>query len=164
MRIFITGVSSGIGRALASNLVKDGHEVWGIARRKNLLEELQKELGEKIIVSEGDVSDLEKMKTIAVQMRKNDYAPDVVILNAGIKLKDVNEGLIFDNTEQSLRINVVGGLFWITEFLPDFFKRNKGLFIAISSTAAFRPTKDSVAYSATKAAMDMVFRGLRLNF
>jgi len=46
MKILITGASSGIGRELAKQLVKDGHVVWGVARRENLLNDLKKELGD----------------------------------------------------------------------------------------------------------------------
>lgn len=44
MKVFITGVSSGIGKALTTRLVKAGHEVWGVARRREALEELQTNL------------------------------------------------------------------------------------------------------------------------
>ena len=45
MKILITGTSSGIGRELARQLAEAGHQVWGIARRKDLLESLRHELG-----------------------------------------------------------------------------------------------------------------------
>ena len=52
MKVFITGVSAGIGKMLAINLIKAGHEVWGIARRREALEELKtiSQIGDRQLV------------------------------------------------------------------------------------------------------------------
>jgi len=164
MKIFITGVSSGIGRAIAMQSAQLGHEVWGLARRRNLLEELQRDIGSALTISVADVTSVEDMTRVAAQMRQEGFIPDVVVLNAGTQLQDVEDGLVFSQVQHSLRTNVEGPLFWVAEFLPEFLKRNSGSFVAISSTAAYRPIKDFVAYPATKTALSMAFRGLRLNF
>jgi len=169
MKIFITGISSGIGKALAKKLVAQGHTVWGVARRKELLEKLQGELGaDKLLISECDLKSIDEMKAVAVSMREQNFIPDIIVLNAGVYVVDVAEDspLQFSLTsfKKNFQINLDGAMFWVAEFLPDFLERNKGTFVAISSTSAYRPGKTSVGYPATKAALSMAFRGLRLNY
>ena len=163
-KIFITGISSGIGRALAVQLVRTGHEVWGTARRKELLEQLSDQLDGKLLFSGGDTSNIDDNKKIAAEMRAKNFIPDAVILNAGIHARDIKDGLIFSEAQTALKTNLEGPLFWISEFLPDFLKRRDGLFVGISSTSAYRPYRGTLTYSATKSALSMLFRGLRLNF
>ncbi|TSC74947.1 MAG: oxidoreductase, short chain dehydrogenase [Parcubacteria group bacterium Gr01-1014_44] len=163
-KVFITGISSGIGRALATKLVDAGLEVWGLARRKNALEELQKNLGDKLTISICDITNSGEMEKLATEMRQRNFWPDVVVLNAAVQPQDVQDSFHFDNARQAFRTNLEGSLFWISEFLPDFLKKRQGLFIAISSTSAHRPSKNFIAYPSSKAALSMAFRGLRLNF
>lgn len=164
MKIFITGISSGIGKELAIQAIEQGHEVWGLARRKELLEELKNKLGDKLKFSVCNIANSNDLTQAASEMRRENFLPDVVILNAAVKLHDVKENFSFDTLKTSIDININGSLFWVSEFLPDFLKRNCGTFVAISSTAAIRPVKGLVSYPLTKSALDMAFRGLRLNY
>ncbi|OGN02467.1 MAG: hypothetical protein A2655_01955 [Candidatus Yanofskybacteria bacterium RIFCSPHIGHO2_01_FULL_43_42] len=164
MKIFITGVSSGIGKEFVIRAINQGHEVWGLARRKELLEELKKELGNNLKFSVCNIEDPEDMRQTAAKMRRENFLPDVVVLNAAVKLNDAEKLIPFESVKSSVGININGSLFWVSEFLPDFINRNSGTFIATSSTAALRPVKDSISYSATKSALDMAFQCLRLNY
>ena len=66
MKIFITGISSGIGKALAKRLVVAGHIVWGVARRKELLDQMQSELGaDKLLISTCNLANIDEMKAVA---------------------------------------------------------------------------------------------------
>ena len=163
-KVFITGISSGIGQSLAIKLVKDGHRVWGVARRQEALEELRKNLGDKLIVSAGDVGNQNEMEKIAAEMKEKNFLPDIVVLNAAIQPRDVQNGLHLESAQKALLTNLDGALFWIAKFLPDFLQNRQGLFIGISSTSAHRPSKNHVIYPSTKAALSMAFRGLRFNF
>lgn len=166
MRVFITGVSSGIGRALTVRLVNGGHQVWGVARRAGLLEKLQQELmSADLQTSVCDLGKREDCQRVAQQLKDKNFIPDVVVLNAAVLEQDVGSGgLSFRDLQTSVRINFDGALFWVAEFLPAFLQRSSGLFLAISSTSAYRPGLGSIAYPATKSALSMAFRGLRLNF
>lgn len=165
MKVFITGVSSGIGKALTIKLIKAGHEVWGIARRREALEELRKELAsENLRLSTCNVENLAEMGSVAKEMRGKDFIPDVVVLNAAVHLQNSLNAFDFDLYQKSFDINVRGALFWVAEFLQDFFKRNSGQFIAISSTSAFRHGYGGISYSASKAVLALTFRRLRIHF
>ncbi len=163
MKILITGISSGIGKEFANQAINQGHEVWGLARRKELLEELKKESGDKLKFSVCDIGNLDDMRQTASEMRKEDFVPDIVVLNAAVRSYDI-DNFSFGLIKTSIETNINGSLFWVSEFLPDFLKRNSGTFVAISSTAALRPDKESISYPSTKSALDMTFRGLRLNY
>ncbi|MBI4098417.1 MAG: SDR family NAD(P)-dependent oxidoreductase [Candidatus Magasanikbacteria bacterium] len=165
MKIFITGVSSGIGRAMAKQLVKAGHEVWGIARREELLLSLRDELHSPLFrFSSADVSDVGALKMVAEELANAQFMPEAVILNAGGYFDDVGGGTLDWNVyKNAFATNLDGTLFWVSTFLPDFLQRGRGLFIAVSSTAALRPS-GSASYSASRAAISMVFRQLRLSF
>lgn len=165
MRILITGASDGIGRALAKQLSADGHLVWGVARRKELLERLQSEIGaDKFLFSTCDVGNEDQSKSVLKEMKQKDFLPEVVVLNAAAFLNDADPQYNHSLLVKTFQVNVFGALFWIEAFLPDFLKRGSGKFIAISSVAAYRPNPKSISLSASKAALSMAFRGLRLRY
>ena len=130
MKKFITGISSGIGKLLTEKLVMAGHEVWGVARRKELLSEIQKAFGaEKLRVSVCDLSRVDEMKAVAQKMRDAKFIPDVVVLNAGVYVKDAEEsekvsfserrapsraGFDFEKFRDNLRVNLRAPMYWVS--------------------------------------------------
>lgn len=165
MRIFITGVSSGIGKALVKCLVIRGHEVWGIARRMDALETLANEVDSAAFTFDCcDITDAVANERLLAKMVNQNYVPDVVILNAAVDLEDIYPGLNFDHATKMMRTNFDGANFWVTAFVDTFFQRDSGQFIAVSSIFAHWPDPASVSYSASKAALSMLFRGLRTRY
>lgn len=165
MKIFITGISSGIGKALCQELVGLRHTVWGIARRGDLLEELKEELNsDSFFYSICDITTKEAVFKVISEMEKADFLPDVVVLNAGIEKKDSAIGYQSQITQEVFSVNFFGALIWIELFLKKFIERNSGHFIAVSSIFAQRPDIDSVAYCASKSALSMAFRSLHLRY
>jgi len=165
MKIFITGVSSGIGKSLTKQLIKQGHEVWGIARRQEELYKLQKELNSKNLhVTVCDLENSTEMQDTASRMREEDFIPDIVVLNAGVHLQNSPNDFDLERYKKSFIINLDGAMFWVAEFTHDFVEKNRGQFIAISSTSAFRHGYGGISYSASKAALAITFRRLRIHF
>lgn len=165
MKVFITGASDGIGKELAKQLAADGHQVWGIARRRELLEKLQSDIGaEKFYFSVCDVGNEAESQLILKKMKEKGFLPDAVILNAAAFLSDADPQYDHSLLVRAFRVNVFGALFWVGAFLPDFLKRGSGKFIAVSSVAAFRPNPKSISLSASKSALSMTFRSLRLRY
>jgi short-subunit dehydrogenase len=165
MKIFITGVSSGIGRALCKQLIDSGHTVWGVARRKDLLERLKEEIkSERFIFNVCDVSNEEEVNKTAAAMDEADFLPEVVVLNAGIERKDLKNGYQVKTSEEVFLVNFFGALKWVELFIEKFTERVGGKFIAISSIFAQRPDIDSVSYCSSKSALSMAFRSLNLRY
>ena len=165
MRLLITGVSSGIGLELASQLVASGHEVWGLARRGDKLEALAAALRSDLFrYSVCDVSDPQACDDTRQQMARDNYLPDVVILNAAVDLEDPDPELDYHQSCQMMRTNYDGAYYWITAFIGPFLQRGSGQFLAVGSLLAHWPDTASVSYSASKAALNMMVRGLRLRY
>lgn len=165
MKIFVTGVSSGIGRELARQLVQDGHEVWGVARRQELLENLAKELaGKKFTHVVCDITKPEGVQAVIKQMAESNFLPEVAVLNAGIYLPDIERSYNHHQAKEVYRTNLDGALVWVEKFLPGLLQKQYGQFIAISSLSAFHPDPESSSYSASKAALAMAFRSFRLRY
>ena len=86
-KVFITGASSGIGKALALAYAKRGFTIGLTARREEILHEISKEveaLGGAPFVYQLDVNDAEKCKSVANQFMADAEGIDIVIANAGI--------------------------------------------------------------------------------
>lgn len=165
MNIFITGVSEGIGRELAKNLARAGHIVWGVARRRELLAELQTEIGgDKFFFTACDVTDERAVADTVRQMREKKFLPDVVVLNAGFFGRDLYPQYNHEIFKKAFDVNVFGASVWVEKFLPDFVKRRSGRFIAMSSTSAFRPNAQSASLPASKSALALAFRSLHFRY
>ncbi len=165
LKIFISGVSSGIGRELVKHLLDAGHEVWGIARRLDKLEELSSETGGGAFVYDCcDLADTLACSSLHKKMIAQQYVPDVVILNAALDLEDAAPGLDHEQSMHMMRTNVEGAHFWLAAFIEPFLQRGSGQFIAVGSIFSHWPDPASVSYSASKAALAMLMRGLRLRY
>lgn len=166
MIICVTGASSGIGRELVKQLIEDGHTVWGIARRENLLEELKKELGpdSQFFYSVCDVGVQDEVFRVAREMEQREFSFHVVILAAGVFLNDIATGLDYELSKNMINVNLYGALNFVNVFLPKFIKQGSGQFIALSSTTALKPSLRGIGYPAGKAALGIAFRGLDLAY
>lgn len=166
MNVFVTGMSSGIGAALAEELVARGHAVWGIARREALMQQLADRLKSPLLrFSVADVRNENDIRRVASTMRDDGFSPDAVVLNAGCYEPDVKDGVYLpDAAGQVWRTNLTGSLTVLAALLPGMCARGAGQWVAVSSLAAFRPDPWSSAYPASKAALAMTFRSLRLQF
>ena len=86
-KVFITGVSSGIGKELALEYAKKNYLIGLVARRNDLLNEVAEEcnnLGSKTILYQLDVQDREQCEKVVKQFLKDAGGIDYVIANAGI--------------------------------------------------------------------------------
>lgn len=165
MNIFITGVSSGIGRELTKELLKNGHIVWGVSRRKKLLAELKAEISsDAFFYSVGDVVRKDDVRRAAEEMRARNFLPDVVVLNAAIFKEDLVPQYNHAIFEEVFGVNIFGAVVWVEAFIDKFLKRGSGQFIAVSSIAAFRPDRFRASYPASKAALSMAFRSFRIRY
>ena len=166
MNICVTGASSGIGCELVKQLIKDGHSVWGIARRGNLLEELKKELGtdSSFLYSVCDVSVESEVIRVAHEMEEKAFSVDAIILAAGVFSNDISDGLDYGLFKEMMGVNLYGSLNFVNIFLPKFLKQGFGQFVALSSTTALKPSLRGIGYPAGKAALGMAFRGLDLAY
>lgn len=160
MKILITGVSSGIGRILTKKLILQQHQVWGVARRKNLLSSLSKELNSSNLhTSSLDISSPKDWKKLIKQLTKENFIPEVIIFNAAIWEKDLDSTFNINSTKKMMDTNFYGAIRGIALLLPRVLPDTQ--FIAISSLSSFKGSgKEGVGYASSKAALSIAFESL----
>lgn len=157
--ILITGVSSGIGNTLSKLLIRENYSVWGIARRKNLLLQLEKEMGSKnYFYTIGDVTDNSFWKNLVKKFKLKKFIPDVVVFNAAINNNDLINEIDLNMLRRIMEVNFFSVLKGI-KILSGYNK--KAHFICISSTSAFKGYhKEGIGYAVSKSAISIAFESL----
>lgn len=158
--VLVTGVSSGIGNALAKLLIKKGFRVWGVARRKNLLEKLSSELrNKKFFYTASDITEENFWGQLIRDLNKKKFIPDVVIFNAAMNENDLTDGIDLDKLRRIMETNFFSVLKGVKLILENY--NNKLHFIVISSTSAFKGNyNEGIGYAASKGAISIGFESL----
>lgn len=162
----ITGATSGIGKATAENLAKNGFNLILCGRRQERLDSLASELGKAsdIYTLNFDVRD-RKVVHQKIQDIPNSFSNiDVLINNAGNAhgLDPIEEGSL-DDWDAMLDINVKGLLYVSKAIIPGMIKRKSGHVINIGSTAGKEVYPKGNVYCASKHAVDAINQGMRID-
>lgn len=163
--ILITGVSSGIGRALAKRLITNGHQIWGVARRKKLLDNLTKEIGgnNHSFFTPMDVAGAGNWPKLIKKMSDNKFIPEMVIFNAAVLKNDLTPEFSTKTTQEIFAVNFFSIMVGV-EYLLKFVKLGTQ-FIAISSLSAFKGSGvEGVGYPGSKAALSIAFESLHQKY
>jgi len=161
----ITGASSGLGRALAVEMVKQGWKVIGIGLRAELLNELQKQLGEQSFIPYVcDVSNREDVHHASDEMKTKGLQPTLFFLNAGIPLREEKGKVSAADHQRIFATNYLGVVVWIDEWLNAVQTYGGGTFVATSSISALASMPNSAAYGASKVALLSCFKSLQLQY
>jgi len=161
--VFITGATSGFGRATARRFAEAGWSLILTGRRSERLDALKQELGSKVAVHVAtlDVRDNEAVKAVVAQLPEAFRAVTCLVNNAGLALApepaqktDLNDWHTMIDTNITGLVNVTHAL------LPTLIER-KGAIINISSVAATYPYSGGNVYGATKAFVRQFSLGLR---
>ncbi len=145
----VVGASSGIGRALALRLARDGWTLGLTGRRVALLESLREEIGGATQVQEMDVADVPAATVRLEALIARMGGADLVVLNAGTGAR--NPDLAWEREEPALRVNVLGFAALAGAAMRHFLGRGRGHLVGISSVSARRGNRYAPAYAASKA-------------
>src|ERR1039458_1624938 len=152
----VTGASSGIGRRLALDLTERGATVVGLARREELLAEVEKLLQSSTPDSSTrvcDVGDTESYQQALGEIEEQHGRIDVLINDAGIaQPTPVEEGLS-PAYRQIFDVNVFGVIAGTLAVIPGMLDRRSGIVVNVASDSARAPEPGNGAYSASKAAV-----------
>ena len=148
--IFITGASSGLGKATAKLFQSKGWNVIATMRKPEKETELNQL--ENITLLPLDVTDLEQIKETA--QKAIDLGVDVVFNNAGYGLMGALEATSDEKIQQQLNTNILGVLRVTKAFIPYFRTKKNGLFITTTSMGGFVGYPISSVYHATKFALE----------
>lgn len=165
---FITGATSGIGRATALKLAQNNFDIIINGRRIEILEELEKELTEKtdakVHILHFDVRDNEHVVKAITSLPKEWRDIDVLVNNAGLAvgLDHIHEGTI-DDWERMIDTNIKGLLYVTRKIAPMMVERKHGHIINIGSIAGKEVYEYGNVYCGTKHAVDAISKGMRID-
>lgn len=158
-KAIIVGASSGIGRQLAMLLADKNYIIGITGRRKNLLDELKYQRPDNFIVSDFDLTDTYIVTKKLDELAKKLGKVDLLILSSGTG--EINEQLDFTIEKKTLDLNVVGFTEVANWTINYFQKQQEGHFVAITSIAGLRGSRQAPAYNSSKAFQINYLEGLR---
>lgn len=161
---WITGASSGIGRALALKLASQGWTVVASARGADALDALAREASGTVHAVPCDVTKLDQVHEVVAAIRR-DYGPiALAVLNAGTFKPDNVRQFDAQRIGSVIDVNLMGTVHCVDALLPDWIERRQGHLAVVSSVAGYRGLPTSVSYGATKAALINMCEALKLDF
>lgn len=165
-RVFITGASTGIGAALARHYARAAgadSELGLFARRRDLLENLARDLPGRTALYASDIADTSALIAAAQDYLSRFGTPDLVIANAGISVGTHGDEIEdVEKLRRMLDVNVSGLAATLAAFAPAMRAAGKGTLCGIASVAGFRGIPGAGAYSSSKAAAIAWLEALRI--
>lgn len=162
--VWITGASSGIGKAVAQKLLNNGRKVIVSARSESKLEELARDYPERCRVLAVDLTDPKQLDAASQRLGELVDSLQAVIVNAGTcEYIDVRE-FSAAPFERVMAINFQGSVNTIELALP-FLRRSpeRAQVVGVASMVTVLPLTRSEAYGASKAALEYLIKSLRID-
>jgi len=166
--VFITGASSGFGKAIAYKMADRGCNLIITARRLDRLIETAKDLTSKypveVLPLKLDVRSHEEVKNLVSSLPANWKKIEILINNAGLSrgLNKIQEGVLED-WDEMVDTNVKGLLYVTKEVLPLMLKNESGHIVNIGSIAGHEVYPGGNVYCASKHAVDALTKGMRID-
>ena len=155
MVILITGITSGFGRAMASQLSLDGHRVYGTYRRDS-------DPLPGVTYIKADVQDLESLKNAVTQVVEAEGRIDTLISNAGMGVGGPLEFTSIEDAQRQMDVNFMGMVRLVSLVVPIMRRQQHGHIICISSIGGLMGLPYQGMYSASKFAIEGYCEALRL--
>jgi NAD(P)-dependent dehydrogenase (short-subunit alcohol dehydrogenase family) len=152
--IFITGVSSGFGRALASEALDAGHRVIGTVRNDEALrafEALSPDRAHGVVL---DVTDFARIDSVVADIEAGLGTVDVLVNNAGYGHEGIFEESSLDEMRHQFDVNVFGAVAMIKAFVPYFRQRRAGHILNITSMGGTITMPGIAYYCGSKFALE----------
>ncbi|MFI5135926.1 MAG: SDR family NAD(P)-dependent oxidoreductase [Chitinophagales bacterium] len=166
--IFITGATSGFGKAIAEKFAANHYRIIITGRRKDRLndvaETLKKKFSVEVFPLSFDVRKRDEVKHAVASLPDSWQQIDILVNNAGLAAGlDFFQDASLDDWEEMIDTNVKGLLFMTKEILPLMLKQNSGYIFNIGSTAAKYVYEKGNVYCATKFAVDALTHAMRID-
>lgn len=152
--LFITGVSSGFGLALAREALSVGHSVIGTVRTEAsrlAFEALNSDRAHALML---DVTDIDAIPDVVAEAESNVGPVDVLVNNAGYGHEGIFEESPLDEMRRQFEVNVFGAAAMIHAFVPRFRKRRRGHIVNITSMGGFITMPGIAYYCGSKFALE----------
>ena len=162
-KVWITGASSGIGKALAIKFAKEGWQVAASARRENLLKELNNQ-NPNIYSFPLDVKNESQAKNIFQNILENFQSIDIAVFCTGIHDPESEKKLSSDKIREIMETNFFGTLNCIMAVNNYFREKKSGHISIVSSVAGYRGLPAASGYCASKSALTSLAESLYFDF
>jgi len=155
MTILVTGASSGLGQAIARQLSRNGHRVFGTSRQPQLD-------GSEVEMLKMDLSDNDSIRRVVEQIRLAAGGIDALVNNAGIGIAGPMEEVGQADLQRAFDINTIGTVRVWQAVLPLMREQGHGKILNISSIGARVGLPFRGVYCASKASVDLMTEALRM--
>ena len=161
-KVWVTGASSGIGKAVAEKFAKENWKVAISARRVELLNEIAK--NENIFAYPMDVTDQSRTEETFKKILKDFGKLDLCIFSSGTYERKSEKGLNVDNVKKVIEVNFLG-IVGCVKAVQEYFQNKKSGHISIvSSPVGYRGLPKSSGYTASKASLNNFTQGMYFDF
>ena len=171
----VTGASAGIGREIARVLAREVGALVLVARRRERLDELARELtappggsastparpGLRVVIRDVDLADRPAIGAMLDALAREGERIDVLINNAGLGDNAFFHESEWPKLERMLEVNVVAATYLLHRLVPGMVARGSGAILNVGSSAGMIARPEMVAYSATKAFLNLLSEGMR---
>lgn len=161
---FVTGASSGIGRATVLELASRGYRVAATARRRAELDALAAEAPKQITVFAGDVTDADAMANIIATIERDLGPIALAFLNAGASFLAERGHFNAELVAKTYAVNVQGVANCLAPVIAAMLPRRKGQIAINASLAGYNGLPASFAYGSSKAALINMTESLQLAY
>jgi len=161
-KIWITGASSGIGKALAEKFASEGWKVAASARRKEILDEMSSH--ENIFSYPLDVTNQDQVKTSFEKIIKDFKGLDLCVFSSGTYDPKLEQEINVKQNKFVMETNFFGVLYCINAVENYFKNKQAGHISIVSSIAAYRGLPNSSGYGPSKAALTNLTESLYFDF
>jgi NAD(P)-dependent dehydrogenase (short-subunit alcohol dehydrogenase family) len=161
--VVITGVTRGLGHAMAEKFAALGHTVLGCGRHRGLIEQLRQRHPKRHDFDVVDVIDDAQVQSWMARLHKKCGAPDLVLNNAGVINRNAPLWKVSAREfSEVIDVNLKGTANIIRHFLPNMIKKRHGLIVNFSSGWGRSADKDVAPYVATKWAIEGLTQALAM--
>ena len=161
--IWITGGSTGIGKALAIKFANEGWNVAISARRENLLKEIS-EIYENIHSFPLDVTDKNKCNEVFNDIKNKFNEVDICFFSTGTWDPKKEKDIDVEQIEDVFKVNFFGTVYSIKAVEKYFKEKKSGIITIVSSIAGYRGLPNSTGYGPSKSALNNLTESLYFDF
>ena len=159
----VTGAGSGIGRAIAVAIIREGAHVVLVGRRKDRVEEVAREADGSAIALPADVSKRDEIEHVLQETVKAFGGINVLVNNAGILHPGTAEQITEAQWDETFNINVRGLWLFSRAVLPHLRKAGGGSIINVASVLGINGARNRAAYAASKGAVVLLTKCMAID-
>ena len=161
--VVITGVTRGLGRAMAEKFIALGHTVLGCGRSREQIDQLRHKWPKRHDFDVVDVASDGQVHNWMARLHKKCGAPELLINNAGVINRNAPLWKVSaEEFSEVIDVNIKGTMNAIRAFLPNMLKKHRGVIVNFSSGWGRSADKDVGPYVATKWAIEGLTQALAL--